>query len=300
MDNRILHAVDTLSQLGFLALQVHYILNPPARPLIVEVSRLVGAREILLIIYSAALLCQSWTSYAVPCAMVFSSFLFSLPSVPFPGDGAFTILLVALPLHVLLLHLPRPPSPNFLFSPSVFLPLSTLLWHEFTRTLYPILLFYLPAFLVSSFLLSQALADSIPQFFVIQTLIAAPMEIRGAFVVMWAVIVLLIVSSTVLLVLFSASLLSSPQRPSSAWDRYSQPIGLQARRTYLTTVTIFSEPYYFPAPFNLLQLVFLQLPGVLLRLTGDQELLILRPVQAALWRCTVGLITFIPGTCLRF
>lgn len=279
-----------LLQLGYLAILVHYITRPPSRPIINASSR-VGAREILLIIYAVASLCRRWTSYAIPYLLVLSAFLSSLPSFPSSGDTSYILLLVALVLHILLLHLPRPPSPNFFVNAHISLPLSTLLWYEFTRTVCSALVFYFPAFLLSCYLVSLSLADSIPHFPRIQNLIAAPIETRQAFAVLWAIVVYLICVSIGLLVLFSASLLSLSNRPSNPWDRFSRPVGLQARRIFIFTVAMYNTPYFFPPPFNLIQLIFIRLPVIALHLAGQKEPLFMRVVESMLWRCTVGFIS---------
>ncbi|TFY56405.1 hypothetical protein EVG20_g8934 [Dentipellis fragilis] len=248
---RVIHALDTLLQLGYLALLANYILHPPDRPIIAIASGVPNKPHI------------------IPSILVILAFMSSLPSAPFAGETSYTILLFALVLHVLILHLPRPPSPNFFLAPDISLPLSTLLWYEFSRTLFPVLLFYLPAFLISTYLLSVAIADSFPHFPPGLMLFASsPMETRQALLILWGIIYFLILASTALLVLFSASLLSLPQRPSSTWDRYSRPVGLQARRLFVATVTAYATPHPFPPPFNLLWVVFIWLPTTMLRVFG--------------------------------
>ncbi|KAI0053283.1 hypothetical protein FA95DRAFT_717743 [Auriscalpium vulgare] len=297
---RVIHATDTFIQLGYLALWAHYLLHPPTRPIITMQTAkagVVGPREILLIIYSIASLCRSWNAYVVPCVLVSSAFILSLPSSPFPGDSSYSVLLVAFCVHIMLLHLPRTPSPNFILAPDVTLPLSTLLWYEFTRTLYPVVLFYLPAILVSTYFLSVALADSIPRFVVLPFTTASPMETREAFVLLWALIGFLVVSSTILLVLFSASMMATSPRPLSPWDRYSQPVGYQARRIFTTAVITYSAPNFFPPPFNLLDLFFIRLPTVILRIAGRKDLSFMNRTRIILWRCTVAPIGLVVAGC---
>jgi hypothetical protein len=245
-------------------------------------------------IYSTTSLLNSPTFLFAPFVLVAGAFLFSLPETPFPGDTSYSILLGALLLHVLLLHLPRIPSPNFLVSPQVALPLATLLWHQFTRTLYPCILFYLPATLLASFFLSIALKDSIPHFPTVFTLAQpAPMEIRIAFSALWCILVFLMIISSVLLVLFSASLLPTSSQTISPWDRYSVAVGLQSRRIFATAVAAYSVPYYFPPPFNVLQILFVHIPQLLSRLFGWKLSPVTEQVEGALWHLTTGLFAFI-------
>ncbi|KAH9025851.1 hypothetical protein EDB85DRAFT_2292086 [Lactarius pseudohatsudake] len=163
---RVVHAVDVLLQLVYLALLSDYVLLPPGLAVITQNS--------------------PTAKQSAPFVLVAGAFFFSLPRNPLPGDTSYSVLLCALFLHVLLLHRPRTPSPNFLVSPEVTLPLATLLWHEFTRTLYPGVLFYLPATLLASFYLSVALEDSVPHFPTLSTLAGpAPMEARVTFTLLW-------------------------------------------------------------------------------------------------------------------
>ncbi|KAA1468652.1 hypothetical protein DENSPDRAFT_771304 [Dentipellis sp. KUC8613] len=288
---RVIHALDTLLQLGYLALLANYILHPPDRPIIATASGVVGGREIVLLIYSFSLLLRPNKPHIIPSILVILAFMSSLPSAPFAGETPYTILLFALVLHVLILHLPRPPSPNFFLAPDISLPLSTLLWYEFSRTLFPVLLFYLPAFLISSYLLSVAIADSFPHFPPgIMVFTSSPMETRQALLILWGIIYFLILASAALLVLFSASLLSLPKRPSSTWDRYSRPVGLSARRIFAATVTAYATPHPFPPPFNLLWFVFIWLPTIMLRVFGVKVPVMAQTVERTLWRCTVGIV----------
>ncbi|KAI9445156.1 RNI-like protein [Lactarius indigo] len=235
------------------------------------------AKQVFLMIYSAASLLRPPTFLVAPFVLVAGAFFSSLPHNPLPGDTSYSILLCALSLHVLLLHLPRTPSPNFLVSPEVTLPLATLLWHEFTRTLYPGVLFYLPATLLSSFFLSVALEDSVPHFPTLSTFAgAAPMEARVTFTLLWGVLVSFMIASSALLVLFSASLLPITSQPVCPWDRYSVVVGLRSRRIFATAVASYSVSYYFPPPFNLLQILFVHVPRRLLRLFGRKEIVIIR------------------------
>jgi hypothetical protein len=287
-----MHAVDLLLQLGYLALLSYYILRPPERPVVTVNRNLIGARELFLMIYSIASLLKPPKLPVIPFAFVAGAFLFTLPSAPFPGDTSYSFLLGALLLHVLFLHLPQTPSPIFLFSPEVTLPLATVLWHEFTRTIYPCLLFFLPATTLASFFLSIALGDSVPKFLAVSTP-NYPMEIRIAFLVLWIILLFLMTISATLLVLFSTFFLSTSSQPVCSWDRYSVGVGLRSRKTFVAAVAAYSEPYYFPPPFNILQIFFVHLPRLLLRLFGWSEFPVTEQVEGILWYLTTAPVTFV-------
>jgi hypothetical protein len=293
-----MHAVDILLELAYLALLSNYVLHPPERPIISAIPNPIGAREVLLMIYSTASLLRPPTFLVAPFALVAGAFLFALPSAPFPGDVSFSILLGAFLLHVLSLHLPRTPSPIFLLSPDLTLPLATLLWHELTRTLCPCVLLFLPATILASLLLSVALEDSIPHFLTALTLVEpAPMEVRLAFSVLWIIVILLMTISAVLLVIFSASLLPTSFQLGCLWDRYSAPVGLRSRRIFVAVVTAYSVPYYFPPPFNLLQILFVRIPHLLLRLFGWKEIKVTGHMEPVLWYLTTAPLALVVGVC---
>ncbi|KAI9460834.1 hypothetical protein BJY52DRAFT_1260855 [Lactarius psammicola] len=283
---RVVHAIDILLQLVYLALLSDYILLPPGRAVITQNPP--TAKEVFLMIYSTASLLRPPTFLVAPFVLVAGAFFF---------NTSYSVLLGAFFIHVLLLHLPRTPSPNFLVSPEVTLPLATLLWHEFTRTLYPGVLFYFPATLLASFFLSVALEDSIPHFLISTFAGPAPMEARVTFTLLWGMLVSLMIVSSVLLVLFSASLLPVSSQPVCPWDRYSVVVGLRSRRIFATAVAAYSVPYYFPPPFNLLQIMFVHIPRHLLRLFGKKESLVVEQVEGILWNLTIGLLAFIVAGC---
>jgi hypothetical protein len=99
--------------------------------------------------------------------------------------------------------------------------------------------------------------------------------------------------SSILLVLFNATSLSTSFQPVCSWDRYSAAVGLRSRRTFATAVAAYSEPYYFPPPFNLLQVLFVHLPRLLSQLFGWVESPVTERVECALWYLTTGPLTFV-------
>jgi hypothetical protein len=178
--------------------------------------------------------------------------------------------------------------------------LATVLWHEFTRTIYPCLLFFLPATILASFFLSVALEDSIPRFLGVFTLSEpAPMEIRMAFFVLWIILMLFMMISAALLVLFNSSFLSTSCQPVCSWDRYSVGVGLRSRKTFVAAVAAYSETYCFPPPFNILQILFVHLPRALLRLFGWTEFPVAEQIEGVLWYLTTAPLTLVVGVvCL--
>jgi hypothetical protein len=79
---------------------------------------------------------------------------------------------------------------------------------------------------------------------------------------------------------------SQRNNPGSSWDRYSEAVGLEARKYFVRAVIAYSSPHTFPPPLNLLPL-FLQLPSATLRTHGDPSSA-LAVLERLLWRMTVG------------
>ncbi|KDQ63816.1 hypothetical protein JAAARDRAFT_170026 [Jaapia argillacea MUCL 33604] len=308
---RVLHAIDLMAQLMSMILLIHYVVYPPTKPMINFRSSLVGVREIFLIIFSASSLVRPPPLLSWWAILVLPAFIFSLPSVPFPGETSFQVLLMALSLHILVLHLPISPSPVLLFPFERALPLSTLFWHSFSRIYYPALLFFLPAFILSAYLLSCSLFDTfeIHQNFIpsVLTFLPAPMDTRTAFLSLVILILLLFMLFTMLLVLLFP-FLASRARPSlghaapDPWDRYTESVGLDARRAFLRAVWTYtpnpnshSSPYFFPAPFNLAQVVLVKVPEVMLAAVGKQDVGTFRYVEGVLWWVLVMPVCVVMG-----
>lgn len=144
--------------LYFIAL-VHYAVLPPISP--VEQTQQVspGPREIFILVYAFSQLCRPWETTVLPSLLTLLAFAVCLPSVPRPQDGAYSVVLLAVSLHLLQLHLPRAPSPLFILPFDLALPLATLVQHGIFRIFIPVIAFFLPALLLALFLLSTSLSD---------------------------------------------------------------------------------------------------------------------------------------------
>ncbi|VDB99842.1 unnamed protein product [Peniophora sp. CBMAI 1063] len=292
---RIMHAVDLLLHVIYLILLAHYLLWPPPRPVLSNLYLTIGLRGILITIYAVATVCRLSTN-VIPSFLVAFAFLATLPSAPYPGGFAYAILLAAFILHILLLHTPRTPTPFLLFKPDFVLPLAELLNGEFTHTVQPAFLFWVPGLLVTLYLLSVSLVDDLPWLppmhmnggtpFV--KIMASPMETRQAFLALAIIMLVLILFSTVVTVLYGATLRAAMHTPVEAWERYSKPVGARARQRFIAALALYASPHVFPAPFNLLQLVLVHIPVTVLHLRGPRELQIARTLEAISWWATVG------------
>ena len=272
-----------LCYMGTLA---HFLILPPSHAIDPTTVDSAGVREWVMVAYALTKLYNRPTASMLPHVLVLGSFVAHLPWVPHPNDFAFAVLLFAFSWMVVDLHLPWPTSPLHFFPAQLILPRSVLILQGVSRVFLPVVTFFLPSLLLSLFLLSTSLADLFPNS--LATVLApAPMESRVAFLVLLAILLLLMICSLIMLVIVYPTFVSHPM--SSPWDVYSRPIGLEARRFYIRTVVRYADPYFFPAPFNVLRLAIRLPEMVSFPFGGDTPRLsaAVRHAERAAWRVTM-------------
>ncbi|OCH96475.1 hypothetical protein OBBRIDRAFT_743150 [Obba rivulosa] len=282
---RVLHTVDLLLYAMYLGLLVHFVLLPSAPSTGSLKASKLDIRVLCLMLYSGSRLLKTWSLRSVPFFLVLLAFLNHIPSVPSPDDLAYHVLLYAFSWHVIELHLPLTPTPLVYLPFHQTLPLAVLIWHGISRIFLPVIAFFLPAMLVSLAILSLSMRDILDIGF-ITTYAPAPMQARTAFVALFCVTLLLLLSSLVILVLTYPSFSLHPSM--DPWDRYSKSVGLQARIALVRVVSIYVGPYIFPCPMNILQFA-LRIPHMVAMLMGKAALA--HKVSAAertVWRLAVG------------
>lgn len=282
---RVLHFIDVLGQLVFMGSLIHYLLYPPHFHITLGQNEQ-GTRERILTVMSAASLARRWSMHTLPAMLVFPAFAMTLPSVPLPGNVSFSVLHIALLLQLVLLHLPTSPSLPAAVKPESTIPLSTLLSHGAMHIVIPVTLFFFPVLLLATFLVSASLVDT-PLTVLANFLEATPMDSRLSFFVLFITVIMLLLGGFgVTLAMFPALTLSTAS--TSRWDRYSREIGLHARRSFVEALVQY-EPYYFPVPFNLLQLV-VRVPCMVFSGLGYPVTPYVESMERVLWRVSVGLI----------
>jgi len=236
-----------------------------------------GFGGVYILIYSlAATLGEPAT--CLPFLLVF--LCFAISRSPVPGETSYSLTLLAILLNILQLHLPYPSSPIHLLPPRDILPLSTFLLDGFTAISVPVILFFAPLLIISSYLLSSALVDT----FLTINLKPAPMEARTMFLSFCAFVLLLTITSLAFAILSSSQLTQGGSGPTDSWDRYSSRVGLQSRRVFVRTVAKYSSPFYFPVPFNLLPLILVRIPQVFVLLFRKSEWATsFKKLEMALW-----------------
>ncbi|PBL00787.1 hypothetical protein ARMGADRAFT_1073122 [Armillaria gallica] len=245
---RVLYMLDFAARLGVYGLLLSYVMHPPDRPTIYATSgEYMGGREWALLVLSLS------------TGSVFVLLAFVLAAPPFPEDASFGLLLVAVFVYTFQLQ----PVPAF--------PLFVGLRKRVAETVFPIVALFLPTLLLTCFLLSASLND-------VFLATAVPMETRS--------LLLFLLFAIILAVFFSIILAPSPVHfGNDKWKRYGPAVCREARLTYYRTVVAYSNPCYFPPPFNLLDFVFFRSLSFLS--------IPIQPTRTLFWRLTVGVIAYI-------
>ena len=263
----------------YLVTLVYYVMRPQETGGFGD--RSFGLQGAYIIIYSLATTLKE-PATCLPFFLVFLCFVVS--RAPIPGETSYTLTILAILLNILQLHLPHPSSPIHLLPPRNILPLSTFLLDGFTTISAPVILFFAPLFIISSYLLSSALADAL----LTANLKPAPMEARAILLSFSCFVLLLAISSLAFAILSSGQLIQGNSGPTDRWDRYSLRVGLESRKIFVRTVAKYSSPSYFPLPFNLLSLVLVRVPRVLILLLRKSEWVTkVNKLETALWSILV-------------
>lgn len=281
---RVYHWIELICHVAYLVLLAHYLLNPPNKPIIWDNH--FAWRELLLICTPLSLVHRPYTILNALPLFVSLAFLIGFTLVPLPGSVSFIILLWIFVLHILRLHIPISPSPLFLFSHHRSLPLAAFLSHGLFRMIFPAVVFFLPGLLVASSLISFSLADWFSKGFVHPLHIPSPspMATRLTFLYLFAVILILLISSFFLL---ATTLFSPHQKSADPWDRYSPEVGHMARMALVDAIVPCAGLYKFPPPFNILHLLLIRIPrngALLLGIKAAWG----GVAEKALWRVIVG------------
>ena len=109
-------------------------------------------------IYAFGQLLLPWSAAAsIPSLLTLLAYLSCLPSVPRAQDIGYSMLHLAVALHLLQLHLPRAPSPLLLLPFDAAFPLATLIHRGIFRIFIPGVVFFVPALVLALYLLSESL-----------------------------------------------------------------------------------------------------------------------------------------------
>ena len=226
--------------------------------------------------------------------MTLLCFLFYLPSTPPESSGAFNWSLAAFAWLSLLLHLPVHPTPIFLLPFDQVLPLSILASRSLGRVFVPAFAFFFPACVLLLAMLSASLDGSLLQLSKLNSW-SPPSPVETRYLMGGLIIFVLLLSFALGFSILVHTLLTPQDGPAPlTWDKYSTPVGLEARRAFVRVVTAYSGPHYFPAPLNQLHILLIQFPSAISAILGrgsvPRKLAVL---EVGLWRATVAPFTFL-------
>lgn len=263
MNLRVLHLVELSLFVVYIGIASNYALDPAGYSDIRHAND-VDPRSVALLIYSVSRLLTARWKQNIHFALTAISVMASKNFSPGMNDGTYILFLLSLSLNIVQLQLPVLPSPILLIPSSRTLPISCIFYTIITQIFIPALLFFLPVLLLVSLLLSLSLSDV---FLLLQPesfFGPAPENARFAFVMLGSLILALFSCLITCMVLASPTV-SQPRRAVLTWDAYGTKVGLAARRTFFRAVQHYSRPYPFPAPLNLLEILFITIPSILLR-----------------------------------
>ncbi|KAF7317972.1 hypothetical protein MKEN_00885600 [Mycena kentingensis (nom. inval.)] len=290
---RVLHAVDLVAHLFYFGVVVSYVMHPPYETVLdedddPEIQR-TGWREIVLVIFAAAILTRRpWAFSKVPTLTLFIVFLANIPSVPFAGSASFDILLLCFALHAFQFHFPTTPSPLFLFKRS--LPFAAFLVDGFYHIIIPPIMFFLPIFILITTWLSMALSETFFMPTSLATLIPTPIQTRTTVLYLFFILVSAISSSLLIIVVHGRNI----DPTARGWDTYGDNVARRARASFVRAVMAYASPHTFPAPFSLLNTLFVIFPSLVwTRLLGRPLVALFSQAEKQLWRWTVCPFAFV-------
>jgi len=262
---RVLHVVDLSVFLLYIGIASNYALKP-ATYNSDHSQNASDPRTVALLVYSVSrLLTTKWTQNIHFALMAFSIILSSNLS-PGMNDSTYILFLLSLSIHVVQLQLPLYPSPILLFPSLRSLPISCIFHTIVTQIFIPAFLFFLPAFLIVSFLLSLSLSDVFILLRPHAFFEPAPENARFAFVILGSLVLALFSCLITCMVLASPTTVAPSRRAMLSWDAYGTKVGLATRQTFYHAVHHYSRPHVFPAPLNLLEILLVILPCTILRI----------------------------------
>ncbi|KAI0374236.1 RNI-like protein [Pilatotrama ljubarskyi] len=227
-----------------------------------------------------------WSPSTIPSLIVLLSFVPRFPLRPIPGDFAFSTVHFAFFYEVILLHLPTQNSPLFLFPPDQVLPLAVLAWRGLSGVV-TTAIYFLPGVLFAFIIFALSFSDWGPWFWG-QSVVAYPPPFDTR-VTLFALFVTMLLFQCCLLVysVFVQPFLAAYEdaKPTS-WDRYTKSVGFQARLVFARQVRLYGTMPYYPAPFNLVQVLFVRLPRLFVVLARRRKSFLekITVVDRVLWR----------------
>lgn len=264
----------------------------------VFVNRIVDfepVRHAFVMAYPLANLLNPQSLSTLPSLLVLLSLLSWFPHAPSYHSFGLSCVLFSLYAELIFLHFPSRNSPLHLFRPEQVLPLAVLAWRGLYALLIPTV-FFIPGLVISFTLFVQTF-----QHWGLWTLasrfandLGGPTDTQVAFFYLLFTIFLFTFTSLIYAVVVNPFLAASRGPESSSWDRYTRPVGLDARRAFIRAVQVYGTGHYMPAPLNLVQVLFVHVPRFALNVFGKQGAAKkLEGVDRAVWRIMVAPAAFV-------
>ncbi len=230
---------------------------------------------ILLAIYAVASMTPLRPSaIRISLLPILIAFLISIPAVPEQGKPEHTLLLLSYCWSMLLLLLPFPPTPIYLFPPRGPLAASLEFRSLLVPTIFRPVIFFLPLLLISQLLLSYSMDMNDPWFLELvpgvirQRTPPNPGPTPTAFFILF-------ILTFFFMALFAASSLirhsfrrETEATASSRAGRRPSDLSPEILRELLITTAVYSHPKTYPPPLNLISFVFVSVPYYALYLVG--------------------------------
>jgi len=288
-----MHVLALGSHVAYLIFLAHFLLWPPDRAStnVQSYLRIIGRYEVGLVLFSIANVTFVPFNASFLYWVVLAAFLLPFPSLPQPEDGFFDVLSTVFALHIWGLQIPSPISPLLIYDLPKSIPLAEFVHRSIMGGLTPTLFYFGPALIVSILLLSFSLDGD--YVWLVQSLlestslgIPAPMETRSVFLV----IVFVIASGLVFSIFATTVAVAASSYPfqtsSNTWDRFGAEIGHRSRVVAVSACAMFSEPYLYPPPFNLLHAIFIVPLDFCARMSG-RSVGWVKMLDVGLWRLVV-------------
>lgn len=238
-----------------------------------------------MLVYSGSRIIKEPRKAPVSFYITFLVLLASFPLKPEAPDFPYiTALLLAFGLHIIQLLVPLPPSPVLVMPSHLQFPLSDMLQHLFDSILLPVFAFFLPVFILTLFLLANSL--SFP--FTLNAILPAPAATRDAMLTLFFVLFILFLGLITQMILQTSSVhvksgfgAANP----TTWDAYGPTVGFSVRQSFFISASSYSQPFFFPAPLNLLRFFLISIPQHIMCLLGwkVRALQLRKVLETTLW-----------------
>lgn len=245
--------------------------------------------------YPLGMLFHPWSLSTFPSTLVFLSLLLRFPHAPTNHSSELSCILLSMYVDFIFLHFPFHNSPLHLLRPEKVLPLAVLAWRGLHALFIPTV-FFLPGLMITFTLFGQSLRNW--SLWALASLtphdMSGPTDTQWTFLCLLFTLFLFTFTSLIYAATVNPHLAASRGPETSAWDRYTRSVGLDARRAFIRTVRVYGADNYLPAPLNLVQVIFVRTLRYVLNLIGARGAAKkLEGVDRVVWRIMVTPFAFL-------